>query len=298
MSHEDYKLLADSSDPFICPACTAKKQGTIIQQLQSAIQSLNTEVQDLKAMVAALQSSSHGNLQCAAIGDTETGGGESHAKEAPPACKESELPWNVVAGRKNRKGKMSNERHTAKTTTLAKSGNVSPLTQRVPKQSKPKRVPATGARKIWGTVKHVTVAGVVGTLKVLGKVPSDAVLERENTKWQGTISNGLCAGGLLSEKNWNLISMQTLWKLEPLMAFESDSAPPQQNLDKICPDKSGEQSSAHRCLQYDKQTCNVPDNDAADNTILTNVDDSPHKPHSEHSPLCTVPPHVSKGANQ
>jgi len=67
----------------------------------------------------------------------------------------------------------------------------------------------------------------------------------------------------------------------------------------VCkPLKSGEQSSANRCLQYDKQTCNVPDNDAADNTILTNVDDSPHKSHSEHSPLCTVPTHVSKGANQ
>ena len=94
VSQEDYKLLADSSDPFICPACTAKKQSTIIQQLQSAIQSLNTEVQDLKAMVTALQSSSCGSLQGAAIGDTETGGGESRAKEAPPACEESELPWN------------------------------------------------------------------------------------------------------------------------------------------------------------------------------------------------------------
>ena len=88
------------------------------------------------------------------------------------------------------------------------------------------------------------------------------------------------------------------------MEFESmttDSVPPHehlQNLEKICLDKSGEQSSAYRCLQYDKQTCNVPDNDTADNTILTNVDDSPHKSHSEHSPLCTVPPHVSKGANQ
>ena len=105
VSQEDYKLLADSSDPFICPACTAKKQSTIIQQLQSAIQSLNTEVQDLKAMVTALQSSSCGSLQGAAIGDTETGGGESRAKEAPPACEESELPWNVVVGGKNRKGK-------------------------------------------------------------------------------------------------------------------------------------------------------------------------------------------------
>jgi len=177
VSQEDYKLLADSSDPFICPACTAKTQSTIIQQLQSAIQSLDSEVQDLKAMVTALQSSSHGSLQGVAIGDTETGGGESHAKEAPPACEESELPWNVVAGRKNRKGKMSNGRHTTKTTTLAKSGNASPLTQRDPKQSKqPKQVPVTGTRKIWGTVKLATVAGVVGTLKVLGKVPSDAVL--------------------------------------------------------------------------------------------------------------------------
>jgi len=146
---------------------------------------------------------------------------------------------------------------------------------------------------------------------VLGKVPSDAVLvkrkykmARDNPKrvvrWWFVVRGEESVLRDL-EKNWNLVSMQTSWKLEPLMEFESDSAPPHehlQNLDKICLDKSGEQSSANRCLQYDKQTCNVPDNDAADNTILTNVDDSPHKSHSEHSPLCTVPPHVSKGVNQ
>ena len=115
---------------------------------------------------------------------------------------------------------MSNGRHTANTTTLAKSGNVSPLTQRNPEQSKqPKRVPVTEARKIWGTVKHATVAGVVGTLKVLGKVPSDAVLvkrkykmARDNPKWV------ICWWFVVREeesvlrdfeKNWNLISMQT-----------------------------------------------------------------------------------------
>ena len=49
------------------------------------------------------------------------------------------------------------------------------------------------------------------------------------------------------ERNWNLISMQISWKLEPLMEFESthtDSIPPHEHLqtqDKTCLDKSGKQ---------------------------------------------------------
>ena len=148
---------------------------------------LNTEVQDVNAMVTALQSLNHGDIQSATIGDTETGGGESHAKEEPPACEVSELPWNVVG----RKRKMSNGRNTANTTTL---GNVSPLTQHDLKQSKqPKHVPVN--------LGHIAVAGALGTLWVLGKVPSDAVLVKrkyKNTKLLGTIPNGSYAGGLLS----------------------------------------------------------------------------------------------------
>ena len=72
------------------------------------------------------------------------------------------------------------------------------------------------------------------------------------------------------ERNWNLISMQTSWKLEPLVEFESTSTDsiPQELLqiqDKTCLDKSGKQSSVS--LQYDKQACNVPVSDIADNTF-------------------------------
>ena len=81
VSQEDFELFADSSDPFNCPACTAKKQSTIIQQLQSAIQSLNTGALELKAGVTALQSSSVGDLQGASIGDTETHEEEGRAMQ-------------------------------------------------------------------------------------------------------------------------------------------------------------------------------------------------------------------------
>ena len=37
VSQEDFELSADFSDPFNCPACTAKKQSTIIQRYRAQV---------------------------------------------------------------------------------------------------------------------------------------------------------------------------------------------------------------------------------------------------------------------
>ena len=99
-------------------------------------------------------------------------------------------------------------------------------------------------------------------------------MARENPKWV------ICCRFVVREeesvlrdlqRNWNLISMQISWKLEPLVEFEStstDSIPPHEHLqteDKICLDMSGKQSSVS--LQYDMQACNVLVSDIADNTF-------------------------------
>ena len=73
------------------------------------------------------------------------------------------------------------------------------------------------------------------------------------------------------ERSWNLVSMQTSWKPEGLMEFESDSVTQHEHQDKICLDKSGQQFPVNRCSQNNKQECNVPANDTADNTILSSV---------------------------
>ena len=99
---------------------------------------------------------------------------------------------------------------------------------------------------------------------MLCKVPSDAVL-REDAKCKGQSQTSgmlvVCCqkrGECPSQetlKRTGIVSMQTSWKLELLVEFEStttDSIPPQhlQPQNKVCLDKSAQQSSTggHRVI--------------------------------------------------
>ncbi len=58
VSKEPYAALSDSTEPFLCPSCTAANQQIAILGLRDCLNALTDEVRVLKATVAALQKQS------------------------------------------------------------------------------------------------------------------------------------------------------------------------------------------------------------------------------------------------
>ena len=123
---EDYQLLASSSNPFLCPACAAKGQCGIIQQLQCNTESLNVEVLELRNMVTTLQSAGPGVTQRVGPGDSQVGSEAHHSKKASPTSTASQVPWNVFVGRKDGKNKNGKGKVCLNVITPINSGHASP----------------------------------------------------------------------------------------------------------------------------------------------------------------------------
>ena len=80
VSQQRYQSLDESTEPFLCPACTSQQQQRTIQELQGNVQALASEMLALKTMVAALQKAS------STASNTETN---------ITAAGGNELPWNT-----------------------------------------------------------------------------------------------------------------------------------------------------------------------------------------------------------
>ena len=57
VTKEQYAILSDSPEPFLCPSCTIAGQQVAIASLQECLEALTDEVRALKASVAVLQQS-------------------------------------------------------------------------------------------------------------------------------------------------------------------------------------------------------------------------------------------------
>ena len=163
---EQFQPLIESSEPFLCHLCTTRKQQGVILELQENVRALSAEVVQLKTVVEALQKEPEATLE---------------TKSSMVSTRDCELPWNVVAAKKNyNKGKgkapvsaqMSESSRSKNTTPGLKYSDI----------KKPLRACVKGARKIWGTLKSTTVTGVTNTLKVLGKIPLGAVTIKRKYK--------------------------------------------------------------------------------------------------------------------
>ena len=96
--------------------------------------------------------------------------------------------------------------------------------------SKPK-VPVSGARKVWGTMRETSTSAVITTLTKLTSMTSEQVQARRNFKSINGSSNRIRWWFVLRgdedilsilESEWEQVQLQTNWKLEPLLKF-SDS---------------------------------------------------------------------------
>ena len=96
--------------------------------------------------------------------------------------------------------------------------------------SKPK-VPVSGARKVWGTMRETSASAVIATLTKLTSMSSEQVQARRKFKpingnnsrirWWFVLRGDEDILSIL-ESEWKQVQLQTNWKLEPLLKF-SDS---------------------------------------------------------------------------
>ncbi len=221
VTKEQYIVLSNSKEPFSCPSCTFSCQKSAIGSLRESLKDLADEVRLLKATVATLQLRS----------PPTANGGQTHASE-PNAV--GELAWNVVAaGKKGSKGggKGNGKAPADNRPVTAKGTNTGIVSPRQQGSMKTPRVSITGARKIWGTLKATTTAGVANALKVLAKVPPNTISIKRKyktangdskrfTRWWFVVRGDEKVLEQL-QADWEAVRVQTAWKLEPLLEYDN-----------------------------------------------------------------------------
>ena len=310
---EDFKILSNSSEPFFCTACTVRKQNDTISLLRSGIEVLKNEVIELRAVVTSLCSN------VTPPDPTYLEAAQVQTKKSSSEC--SEPPRNVVLRRKNGRGKGGNggsggiggsggnggSGGIVGNGGIGRSGGIGGSggiwgSDRVNRDGQPRRVPVTGARKIWGTVKYATAASVTSTLKTLAKLPVDAVFVKRKYKTAQNNKKQVVRWWFVVrgdervlkdlESNWGSVSIQTAWKLEPVMEFEATMSPTPQKQHTIPSDKRSEDLQASANMHTSETRVATKD-------ILGSVaavDPTHTDPHTEtSSPLRSIPSQDREG---
>ena len=292
VSRQRYQSLAESTEPFLCPACTSQQQQRTIQELQGNVQALASEMLELKTMVAALQKAS------STASNTETN---------ITAAGGNELPWNTVVSRGNRGKKRnqtvcsggggaqhiskvpSSQHHSVQPTKEATSKASQGREPNGPSHANPRRkfVPIEDARRVWGTLRSTTTSAITNVIKRLtpGTLAENLTVKRKyktnqegvSKKWWFVIRGDKHNLEIL-EKEWSKVATQTGWKLEPA----------------YCYDNSGivlaQQSNASTVAPVDV---------VITNSTSTDCQTQPQPPTTSLTdpPLSSVPPQLMEGAN-
>ena len=290
VSRQRYQSLAESTEPFLCPACTSQQQQRTILELQGSVQALATEMLELRAAVAALQNASnHDNIETTI---TAAGGNEP--------------PWNTVVSRGNR-GKKRNQtvcsgggggQHIISKVSSSQNHSVQPAREATSKGGQPntsshtnpqrKFVPIEDARRVWGTLRSTTTSAVTNAIKRLtpGTLVKNLTVKRKyktnqegaSKKWWFVIRGDKHNLEIL-EKEWSKVATQTGWKLEPAFCYENSGI------------VSAQQSNASTVAH---------DDDIVDtNSTSTDCQTQPQPPTTSlpDPPLSSVPPQSMEGAN-
>ena len=171
-----YTVLSDSTEPFLCPSCTAANQQTAVLGLRECLNALADEVRVLKATVATLQKQTEKaeilelKATVAALQRAEDRGSTSGTRSTS-----NNAAWNVVAARGSLKKNGSQRRDVnagSRQHTQGAGSEEIATTSNKPRSTR-KRIPVKGARLVWGTVKTATAIAVKTTISSslqLGKV--------------------------------------------------------------------------------------------------------------------------------
>ena len=270
--------------------CLGKGLRTILE-LQGNVQALTSEMLELKAMVAALQTASnHDNTETTI---TAAGG--------------NELPWNTVVSRRNR-GKKRNQtvcsggaQHNISKVPSSQYNSVQPVKEATSKVSQgrepntssrtnPRRkfVPIEDARRVWGTLRSTTTSAITNVIKRLtpSTLAENLTVKRKyktnqegvSKKWWFVIRGGKHNLEIL-EKEWSKVATQTGWKLEPAYCYDN--------------------SGIVLAQQSNASTVGPVDVIVTTNSTSTDCQTQPQPPTTSITdpPLPSVPPQLMEGAN-
>lgn len=221
-----FQALNASSTPFVCQWCMLKTANAMIQQLQSEVASLKSELVEVRAEVlkkdevnSTLVSSLKSEL--ATVKDQL-----SRNQNAVTASYASAVTATRPPNAHPRSRPRSNR--TTPRTTKQEGQEQARRTNQNRKGGKAK-VKVTGARKIWGTLKACSHTTILSTISKL--LPSGSKLNftiKRKTRELGTkiiwwfIVHGSESDLSVLENEWERIELQTSWKLEPcFMPVES-----------------------------------------------------------------------------
>lgn len=248
-----YEELSESEEPFHCPTCTAKQQQQTILDLHCSVQSLQEEVQNLKAAVSAMQEKDSAITTSLTEDVSELKAIVASLQEPGTECANpsaSELPdntqiWSEVVRRKppHTGGKAKGVKGRTE-----KGGNEYGRTKErnannIPGQSKQggqhenrnaqqfRSLP--GKRKVWGTRKACSSDTVKNTITKLTSRKFTIEVKRKyklvngnkTVKWWHVLKGEEDVMVLL-EKEWSKVKDRTSWSIEPCLAFENNAQTP------------------------------------------------------------------------
>ena len=210
-----YKTLSSSDEPFVCLCCSnyqlrkelaqVKSELSVATALTDAVEALKLEVKQLKETLAAATSelsSLRSNRPLA----KSTYASKAAARRPAQQARHRNLT-NKDANRSNQTPSPSEPTDT----TATHSADIPARTSR-------ERVPVEGVRRVWGTLKATSTTAVASTLQKLTTVGNQILVRKktrsDTNRWWFLLKGTeplLCK----LEGEWDKVSLQTNWKLEP-----------------------------------------------------------------------------------
>ena len=231
VTSERYVVLSSIEDPFHCPSCTvAGQQAAITAQqadiacLRECVNALTDEVRALKATVAAMQTQPLSNSTSLPTGLTKrwatvVSKGSGYGSKGKGKGVKSNPNPHSPSFHQSSQGQRTDSRGGSKTKTDWTHG---PQGQtKKPNIPQSERVRVSGARRLWGTFKTTSINAVRSALTKLTTVGNKVSIRRKYKKHD---SGRVCWWFVLKgeepdlatmEREWQQVSLQLSWKIEP-----------------------------------------------------------------------------------
>ena len=190
ITRQHYKTLTDNSTPFVCLVCTQLLHKAELQTLLSELEALKSESQELRAELRATRADTSAAPTPAGNESTQPAAFQALKKDVEQlqATVEAQSKSYAAALKTGGRNKAQPKKKSRYDKTNRTVNNQSESAQTSVKHSPPKhssskpKVPVSGARKVWGTMRETSTSAVITTLTKLTSMTSEQVQARRKFK--------------------------------------------------------------------------------------------------------------------